>query len=520
MECLRDELLRIVFNGNRINSALLHNVTNKKNNCLDHLLPQLEAAYPNIQLKEQIFLCINNLKSPPTCKFCQKPLVFQGFFKKYGIYCGNKCQTSDPKRIEKINATKKTHFGEDYIKIISEKINKTNQEKYGVDYPLQCSKIHEKTIETQMDSGGFGFQNPNTRELSQKNLVEHYGKASGNAFVHHDIDQLVTKEFLEMYHYTKKWSLTYIAQYFGTTVTFLSSRMKLYGLDVLLFHSSSLELIIHDFLKDNGIEFVTNSRNIIGLELDIFIPSHNLAIECNGLWYHSERNGYPNNRHNIKTMSCNKIGIHLLHFFESDYEQLPKLFNILRTFLGLNNKIHARKCVIKEVHKDIEREFLNRNHIQGYIPSTKCYGLYFKNELVQLISFGKSRFNKNYEWELLRLCCNSKVTVNGGASKILSYFKIVHNPWSIISYCDRRLFQGNVYTNIGFSLSHISKPNYWYFAQGSKRLLSRVLFQKHKLKQKLSNFDTSLSEWQNMVNNNYNRIWDCGNMVFIWNKTF
>lgn len=520
MEMVKNEILQILFKKDRINSSLLNSIINKKNKCLDHIIPILDTKFPNIQLKEQIYLCINDLSSPPTCKFCQKTLVFQGFFKKYGIYCGNKCQTSDPKRVEKINATKKTHFGEEYITIISEQIKKTNQERYGVDYPLQSTNIRNKTIETQLNSGGVGFQNPTTRKIAQQQLLERYGKASGNAFVTDDIEQLVTKDFLILYHHTKKWSLTHIANHFGTTVTFLSSKMRLYGLDILLFHISGLELIIQEFLTDNGIEFVTNSRNIIGLEIDIFIPSHNLAIECNGLWYHSERNGYPNNRHNIKTNSCNKLGIHLLHFFESDYEQSQKIFNILRTFLGLNGKIHARKCIIKEVHKDKERDFLNKNHIQGYIPSTKCYGLYYQNTLVQLMSFGKSRFNKQYEWELLRLCCDRGVIVNGGASKLLSYFKMMHNPWSIISYCDRRLFQGNVYINMGFTLSHISKPNYWYFADGSKQLLSRVLFQKHKLKKKLSIFDESLSEWQNMINNNYNRIWDCGNMVFIWNKTF
>ena len=107
-----------------------------------------------------------------------------------------------------------------------QRIKKTNQEKYSVDYPLQSKIIHEKTVETQLERGGFGFQNPTTRELSQKRLVEHYGKASGNAFVHDDIEQLVTKDFLIMYHHTKKWSLTHIAEYFGTTVTFLSSRMN------------------------------------------------------------------------------------------------------------------------------------------------------------------------------------------------------------------------------------------------------------------------------------------------------
>ncbi len=47
---------------------------------------------------------------------------------------------------------------------------------------------------------------------------------------------------------------------------------------------------------------------------------------------------------------------------------------------------------------------------------------------------------------------------------------------------------------------------------------SRLQFQKHKLKNILENFDPNLTEWENMQLNGFDRIWDCGNLVFSYSK--
>ena len=103
------------------------------------------------------------------------------------------------------------------------------------------------------------------------------------------------------------------------------------------------------------------------------------------------------------------------------------------------NKIRASKCTIMDVERSEEAEFLNSNHYQGYIPSPYCKGLYYNNELVCLMSFGKPRFNKNYDWELLRLCTKQNYTVYGGASKLFHSFQL---DGSIISYCNEDKFSG------------------------------------------------------------------------------
>ena len=143
-------------------------------------------------------------------------------------------------------------------------------------------------------------------------------------------------------------------------------------------------------------------------------------------------------------------------------------------------KIRASKLTIKDVSVKEEKEFLNANHYQGYIPSKLCYGLYNENELLCLMSFGKPRYNKRYDWELLRLCTKNNFTVYGGASKLFKHF-LDNSVGSIVSYCNMSLFSGKVYSSIGMNL--LGKCNSYHYEKDGKSY-HRTSFMKCKLVEK------------------------------------
>ena len=132
------------------------------------------------------------------------------------------------------------------------------------------------------------------------------------------------------------------------------------------------------------------------------------------------------------------------------------------------------------------------------------------------MTFGKPRFSKNYQYELIRFCSELNMNVVGGASKLLSHFIKNINPDSLLSYSDLRWSNESttVYEKIGFEYSHTSEPNYWYFK--GNRKYSRYLVQKHKLSKILKNFDSSISAEKNLKNNNFMKLYDCGNLVYVW----
>lgn len=277
---------------------------------------------------------------------------------------------------------------------------------------------------------------------------------------------------------------------------------------------SIIEKELKDFIKSLNIEIVTNTKKIISpLELDIFIPSHNIAIEFNGLYWHNEI--YKDNDYHLnKTQLCEEKGIQLIHIFEDEWlDKQDIVKSRLKNILGLtSNKIYARKCIIKEVSSKDTKKFVNDNHIQGNVNSKYCFGLYHNDELVSVMTFSKRPMINNKEFELLRFCNKLNTTVVGGANKLLQHFIKTYQPKEIISYADRRWSRGNLYEKLGFKFTHNSKPNYSYVI--GKNRENRFKYQKHKLIKE--GYDSNKSEHNIMLERGIYRIYDCGNKVYLF----
>jgi hypothetical protein len=274
---------------------------------------------------------------------------------------------------------------------------------------------------------------------------------------------------------------------------------------------------VDTFLKTLNIETELNNRVILnGKELDIYIPSHKIAIEYNGLYWHSEEY-ISSNYHLIKTIECEKQGIQLIHLFEDEWLHKQDIVKSrLMNLLGLtSDKIYGRKTEVKEVSSKDSKEFLITNHIQGSVNSKIKLGLYHDNELVSLMTFGGLRKSMGVvgidnQYELLRFCNKLNTSVIGGADKLLKHFVKIYNPIEIISYADRRWSQGGLYEKLGFTFTHDSKPNYWYVI-GSNREY-RFKYRKDVLVRE--GYDQSKTEHQIMLDRGINRIYDCGNKKY------
>ena len=272
---------------------------------------------------------------------------------------------------------------------------------------------------------------------------------------------------------------------------------------------SSTAKIIQTILEEANIEFTINDRKQLdgGKELDFFIPSINLGIEVNGIWWHSSFYK-PDDYHLQKTLNAEKNGIKLLHFFSDEIEEKTNIVkSMIFNALGKSNKIYARKCELREIDNPESKDFFDRNHLQGSTQAKHHIGLFFNSELVSVMSFRKPFLNDTANWEIARFASKLGMSIIGGASKILKYFR-AHYQGSIMTYADRRYSSGVVYEKLGFKFTHYSPPDFSYVGNGMRE--SRFKFQKHKLKE-MPLYDTQLSEEVIMTKNGYPRIYDCGN---------
>lgn len=278
---------------------------------------------------------------------------------------------------------------------------------------------------------------------------------------------------------------------------------------------SSGEREVADYLNSLGIPLTLNSRRIIkGVEIDMYSEKHKVAIEYDGLYWHSEERGKRKEYHLAKTINAENNGIRLIHIFEDEWvKQKSIVQSRLRVIFGMETeRYYARKCALKELSSKESQVFLTSHHLQGNCSSSVRYGLFHDDELVAVMTFGKPRFRKEYDWELLRYA--SKGVVVGGAGKLLKHFKRQHEG-TIISYADKRWSQGGLYRKLGFVQLPDTQPSPSYFKRNTIDRLNHVRFRKGNLKKELTAFDAEKSVSENLQENDYLKIWDCGSMVFV-----
>jgi hypothetical protein len=485
-----------------------------------------------------------------TCPTCKNDFSYKKYKPK--TYCSKTCAANSPEVKEKnragVSNTFNTKYGGHAMKTdqTKEKFKNSMLSKYGKEYAMQVKSIQDKAKKTTVDNYGvenvlsansplreqilqtwtdkYGVDNPGKsseviNRRSKRKQENHYADLV-KMFAANNITWLIQPEEYEGYHFSKSYNFkcNQCGNAFDSTVYVPNNVFcELCHPD----KKKSGEKSLLDFLNSelNGKVVSRHNRTILdGKELDFYIPDLNVAIEYNGLYWHKESTRVSKNYHLDKTKSCEEKGIKLIHVFENEWMQKQSIVkSILRQMLGGHvTKIHGRECDIKKVDTTTKRDFLNSCHIQGDDKCSVAYGLFYKNHLVSLMTFCKSRFDKKHEWEISRFCNALNTKIHGGASKLFNIFLQDYAPKSIVSYSDRRYFSGDVYKKLGMTFEGYTPQGYHYISPDYKALFSRQMFQKSKLSERLEKFDPAMSEWENMKNNGFDRIWDCGHSKWVW----
>lgn len=431
--------------------------------------------------------------------------------KKYGVK--NNFQREDVKdKIKETNLKKYGFESYTHTKEYKEKTRKTSLERYGYTSPMKDRDIKEKSIRKKIDNNGW-YSWFSTEEFKSKRLIDNFNKVKERlksyniVFIEEEYAGTRPEDINKNYKFKCKNCGNIFVDNIHSKIPKCPTCFPKYG--------SILEKEVSSFLA-NYSDLIQNDRKILnGKEIDILIPERNLGIEFDGLYWHSENSGGKlKNYHLNKTLEAKSNNIKLIHIFEDEWVFKKDIVKsiLLSNFNIYSNKIGARKTSISFVDKERSTLFLNENHLQGSINGDIAIGLYYNEELISLLLIGKPRFNKKYDWEILRFANKLNTKVMGGFSKLFKYFTSNYNG-SIITYSDLRYFNGSVYESNGFKYIKTTKPNYYYMDNYNIRY-NRINFQKHKLNNILENFDEDLTEWENMKTNGFDRIWDCGNNAF------
>jgi hypothetical protein len=300
---------------------------------------------------------------------------------------------------------------------VIKKRNKTNQEKYGGNAPSCNKEILTKMQDTCFKKTGYSnpSKNPLVNDEKRKTIYKEFFK---NMYLRNE-GKVSALFNIDEYNGSKntiyKWKCNICNNEFEDYITNGHiPRCKMCSPNKT--GISKYENEIEEFVSGNGVKTELNKRFFeLGkyvYEIDVFLPDYKIGIEFNGLFWHSFLNGKDEKYHIKKYEYFKTKGIELINIFEDEWVKKRKIVEsvILNKIKKTQNKIYARKCFIKEISNKDKKLFLEENHLQGSDSSSIKIGMFYNNELVSVMTFCKSRYNKNYEYEMSRFC--NKINTN------------------------------------------------------------------------------------------------------------
>lgn len=262
----------------------------------------------------------------------------------------------------------------------------------------------------------------------------------------------------------------------------------------------------------------SNREILNGYEIDIYIPKLRIGIEYNGLKWHSDK-FRDRNYHLMKTKLANEKGVKLIQLFEDEYLSHKEIvLSKIRRLIYADNDIPsvmARKCVVDFITKDVAKDFLDKNHIQGYGGCSIAIGCFNNEVLIGVMTFEQY----SEEWILNRFATDNTLKCQGVGGKLFSFFVKKYSPTIVKSFADLRWTinrNDNLYTKLGFEIDEILKPDYKYVSVSHPiERIHKFNFRK-KLLSKRYGVDEKKTENELTNELGYYKIWDCGLIRYKW----
>ena len=507
------------------------------------------------------------------CQYCGKVFTYSYSPKDKPMYCSKECRELGKQR------SLQSKYGVDNVSRIPEvrkKISKSNSslevkskraatcmEKYGVDNISKAPEIRDRLSEIMRGdeylSGRertciekYGARSPMmTKEVIAKRdatCMKRYGQIGRIYTKQHYVDMMKDGDRVDEYllfkedpssyiqtHYCEKPSIRQLEVDLGVSNTPIYDILVKHNCSNLIQrHYSTIEADIINFLRSivPDATIIRNDRKIIKpLELDIYLPEYNFAIECDPAWTHNSSIKNPWGQkplsykyHLDKSMKAQQAGIFLFHIFGYEWNNRRQIIkSMIRNLLGLNErKIGARDTYVCELDSKSCEDFLNANHRQGNVSAKVRLGLRLKedDELVSVMTFshmrdtmGKRADSTQYDWELSRFCSILNSTVAGAADKLFRYFLSHYRCAKIVSFSDIAHTKGTLYQRLGFHKVGCSSPSYVWTDIYDNIYYHRVTCQKKNLKRLFDDASIDiqhLTEAQIMEAHGFVRVYDCG----------
>lgn len=288
--------------------------------------------------------------------------------------------------------------------------------------------------------------------------------------------------------------------------------------------TSILEQEVVAYIKSilpKDVEIKENDRKLISpKELDIYIPELSVAVEFNGLYWHSEANGKSKNYHYNKWKQCKSKNVQLITVWEDDwlYRQehvKSQLSTLLRTpYKQLST--HASKLSAKEVDKNKAKEFYNSSYLKEFSSDSNYCALVNneKDSICALLTWKQA----DEKVVIIEDYCEKDSVVNGLEKLIHHILKRINNKnvENIIAHIDNSSVHGASFEKIGFMQVQSVKYNFSYVVKRERVHESHMSAAFFEGNQELV-YDSDLTLEELKIKNGITKLWDCGKIRYVLN---
>lgn len=436
-----------------------------------------------------------------------------------------------PGAADKRDETNKELYGYENVlssPAIQQQIKETNKERFGVENPSQSPIIHAKKVKNSYKSKEYIFDNEILYTQGyESDIIDHLRKLYKReqfGFIFEGIPYYLNNED-HVYHPDFKL-LNVICEIKSEYTLNKNKEMNI----AKFTHSANLGDFFLFVKIDNNIFSSVRNSNVNKLFNDLKIYGFDQCCVHDGKFFdflnHELKiairivdprihNEHLQNRNFFKDNEISDINCLYFNLQDVNTKYNIVLNSIINKIHKNTTYLHARKCKIKEINKNLAFEFLNKTHIQGHTNSNKYIGLYNGNDLVACMSFSLPReeFDKNNGYFVLSRF-STNIRIPGAASKLLSYFVKTYNPKGIISYSDNMYSNGNLYKQLGFTLKVDRRPDYKYSKISEYELIHKTNFAVNKIKKKYKDIEI-INERQVTFDLGYVRTYDCGKKTWV-----
>jgi hypothetical protein len=391
----------------------------------------------------------------PSCLNCGKETRFVSAFLGFKRYCGS-CSTVAEREAGRVGGKIKQTWNKGQTKETDERIATLAINQSGTGNPFFGRHHTAETI----------AKISLTKTLSGNDLVERILKRDSEFKLITPIETYVSRQqqYLEF-----KCNLCETVQ--PKTLQAFERGSRCYK--CFPASKSNWELDVFSFVQSLCDDAISGDRSILSpKEIDVYVPSKRLGVECHGLYWHSEgspRGSLDKHSHLEKHRLAAEKQVKLLQIFQDEWRDKRIICeSLIRHRLGMSlRRIGARKLRLDALDVDRRKQFFETSHIAGDVPSTRAWALFDGETVVAALSIRHPRQAHKYTntMEIARFCTAPFVSIPGGLNRLMgvamTHVKEI-GATQLLTYVDRRIGDGHGYEQCEFKRTGETGIDYFY----------------------------------------------------------